>query len=230
MEATDRRAEANRENAQWSTGPRTPTGKAASARNSLRHGLLARETVLPDEDPAAFDAFADDLLENLAPSGAVEELLAARVVDAAWRLRRAARIEDGLLAAHYHAAEEARAQAVATRYVEDLAGPFPPEITNKLRHAAAIKRAAAARETADARDDTLLGLGFARDAAEADALGKLARYEAALERSLYRALHELQRLQAARAGADVPLPAAVDVTVSAGGFVSHTGASGPGLE
>jgi hypothetical protein len=43
---------------------------------------------------------------------------------------------------------------------------------------------------------------------------RLSRYEAALERSLYRALHELQRLQALRAGQASPLPVAVDVTFS----------------
>lgn len=45
------------------------------------------------------------------------------------------------------------------------------------------------------------------------ALAKVQRYEAGLERSRYRALHELQRLQAARlAGRPVTPPAAVDVT------------------
>jgi hypothetical protein len=44
-------------------------------------------------------------------------------------------------------------------------------------------------------------------------LEKLARYEAHLSRQLSQALHELERLQAARAGARVPPPAALDVTV-----------------
>jgi len=44
----------------------------------------------------------------------------------------------------------------------------------------------------------------------------LSRYETALERGLYKALHELQRLQAARAGALVPLPVVVDVSLDAG--------------
>jgi len=35
-----------------------------------------------------------------------------------------------------------------------------------------------------------------------------------LERSLYKALHELQRLQAARDGQAIPLPEAVDIEVS----------------
>ena len=42
-------------------------------------------------------------------------------------------------------------------------------------------------------------------------LATLSRYEAGLERALYRALHELQRLQAARQGRAVPLPVAIDV-------------------
>ena len=45
----------------------------------------------------------------------------------------------------------------------------------------------------------------------------LSRYESTLERSLFKALHELQRLQAERQGDAVPLPEAVDVEVSVSG-------------
>lgn len=45
-------------------------------------------------------------------------------------------------------------------------------------------------------------------------LEKLTRYESHLERSLYRALHELQRLQAARLGGNVSAPAVLDVDVA----------------
>ncbi len=48
-------------------------------------------------------------------------------------------------------------------------------------------------------------------------MGVLSRYEVTLERSFYKALHELQRLQAARGGQAVPLPEAVDVEVSISG-------------
>ena len=41
----------------------------------------------------------------------------------------------------------------------------------------------------------------------------LSRYEASIERGLYRALHELERLQRLRAGDAVPPPEAVDVNV-----------------
>lgn len=46
-----------------------------------------------------------------------------------------------------------------------------------------------------------------------DTFGKLARYEAHIERGMYKALHELQRLQAARRGKAVTPPVAVDVGV-----------------
>jgi hypothetical protein len=40
---------------------------------------------------------------------------------------------------------------------------------------------------------------------------KLTRYERMLEKSIYKALHELQRIQSARAGDKLPAPLAVDV-------------------
>lgn len=53
-----------------------------------------------------------------------------------------------------------------------------------------------------------VGAAFTQDR---ETFTTLARYERALERSLYAALHELQRLQAARAGEGVAPPAVVDV-------------------
>jgi len=49
------------------------------------------------------------------------------------------------------------------------------------------------------------------------------RYEMMIERSIYKALHELERIQAKRNGENVPLPVALDVDISGGkenGFVS----------
>jgi hypothetical protein len=62
---------------------------------------------------------------------------------------------------------------------------------------------------------TMLGHTFVSDANQGNAFSKLSRYETAIERSLYKALHELQRLQAARrAEGSVQPPVAVDVDVS----------------
>lgn len=43
---------------------------------------------------------------------------------------------------------------------------------------------------------------------------KVFRYEIMLERGIYKALHELQRLQAERKGKKVPLPVAIDMDIS----------------
>ena len=48
--ATEAQINANRRNAQKSTGPRSPEGKAATSRNALKHGLCAEKHLLVDED------------------------------------------------------------------------------------------------------------------------------------------------------------------------------------
>jgi hypothetical protein len=52
------------------------------------------------------------------------------------------------------------------------------------------------------------------DFAHNDIYGKLIRYEMSIERGIYKALHELQRIQAARAGEKTPLPVAIDVDIA----------------
>jgi hypothetical protein len=89
---------ANRRNARKSTGPVTEAGKAAASQNALRHGLTARQIASADERSADFAAFAAALRRDLAPEGEVEEQLAERLILAAWRLRRAARAERGVIA------------------------------------------------------------------------------------------------------------------------------------
>ena len=88
---------ANRRNARKSTGPVTEAGKAAASQNALRHGLTARQIASTDERSADFAEFAAALRCDLAPEGEVEEQ-AERVILAAWRLRRAARAERGVIA------------------------------------------------------------------------------------------------------------------------------------
>ena len=88
------RAEASRTNGAKSRGPKTEEGKARSAQNALKHGMRAeRHIVLPDEDAAEFAGLEAALVEELAPVGALQTVLARRVAVAAWRLARADRIE-----------------------------------------------------------------------------------------------------------------------------------------
>jgi hypothetical protein len=93
------RAEASRRNGAKSRGPKTREGKARSAQNALKHGLCAQKhVVLPDEDAASFALHEAALMDELAPRGALQTVLAQRIVAAAWRLSRAERIEVELFA------------------------------------------------------------------------------------------------------------------------------------
>jgi hypothetical protein len=94
VSVSNARAEASRRNGAKSRGPRTPEGKARSARNALKHGMRAEKYVLlADEDAAEFAAFQAALAEELAPVGALQSVLARRIAVAAWRLMRADRME-----------------------------------------------------------------------------------------------------------------------------------------
>lgn len=66
--------------------------------------------------------------------------------------------------------------------------------------------------TMDGENGKNLGEALSYDFANYDTYGKLIRYEASIERGFYKALHELQRLQAVRNGQAVPVPLAVDVS------------------
>ncbi|MBN2133328.1 MAG: hypothetical protein JW741_27770, partial [Sedimentisphaerales bacterium] len=100
--ATQAQIQANRSNAQKSTGPRTTDGKAAVSQNALKHGLCAERTVIAGEDLGEFEFYRDRMLGELTPDGEVESMLAERVVSLSWRLRRTERAQneafDALLA------------------------------------------------------------------------------------------------------------------------------------
>jgi hypothetical protein len=90
------RAEASRRNGAKSRGPATPEGKARTSRNALKHGLCAgHHVVVEGESPEAFAAFEAALVDDLAPAGALQKLLAGRIARAAWRLERAERLAAG---------------------------------------------------------------------------------------------------------------------------------------
>jgi hypothetical protein len=90
--------EANRRNAQQSTGPRTEAGKKASSLNALRHGLTSRVVVLPSEDLDAYKKFCDEYLASLDPATFAERQCAQTIIDTQWRLNRVRGLEDGMLA------------------------------------------------------------------------------------------------------------------------------------
>ena len=74
--ATEAQILANRLNAEKSTGPTTPEGKAAVSQNALKHGLTAENDLISSEDLTEFEAFRDATIREYAPLTAVELMLA----------------------------------------------------------------------------------------------------------------------------------------------------------
>jgi len=97
--ASARQTEANRRNAQKSTGPRTEEGKEISSLNAYKHGLTGQRVIMTAEEAEARVGFTEGIFEDLKPVGAMEETLVQSIADSHWRIHRAVAIEDNIFAA-----------------------------------------------------------------------------------------------------------------------------------
>ena len=84
---------ANTANAQRSTGPVSPAGKARSAMNSHVHGLCAKHILVGSEDKPEYVRMAGNYFIELHPNGEIEQTLFDEVIGAAWQLSRLRRME-----------------------------------------------------------------------------------------------------------------------------------------
>src|SRR5277367_6834369 len=92
------RIDANRQNAQSSTGPRSEAGKQKSALNSVRHGLTGQTIILPADQVETYKNFSEGLLKELAPVGVHEADLAHSIVSSRWRLHQISSMESAIYA------------------------------------------------------------------------------------------------------------------------------------
>jgi hypothetical protein len=88
---------ANAADAQLSTGPTSPEGKAKSSLNALKTGLTGRTVLLPTEDAVAYQQHVSDEKE-LRPAGQRECDLVQSIADASWRLQRIPALESAIYA------------------------------------------------------------------------------------------------------------------------------------
>src|SRR3984957_1201238 len=86
--ATKAQVDANRRNAQNSTGPKTPEGKDKSRRNGLQHGLTAKTCMLEDEDPEALVDLLNEIREKFNPKDTDEDFLVERMAKARFKYNR----------------------------------------------------------------------------------------------------------------------------------------------
>jgi hypothetical protein len=156
--ATDKQTAANRLNAQKSTGPKTPEGRAAVRLNGVKHGLTAETIVLKGESEADFTNLLDSLEAEHDPVSPTEEALVVQLAMATWRLRRL-----------YH--QEAGFYTCQLQSLVGMQKDLNLDDAGRMGHAAAWSEST---------------------------LTLFNRQEARMERTFYRALHELQRLRKER--------------------------------
>ncbi len=236
---------ANQQNALRSTGPRSAAGKSSASQNAIRHGLRAEHTVIPGEDPEEFNRFRQMMLDDLAPAGALEVMLADRIVAAIWKLHRAGRVETELfkemdilpqdsgsnnseipfsvaftktytcpvyernlekkdlpascescsLTPQPNISEPQTVAPIVTE--EDSSGPAQGEEKTDLP---------VPDKERETKPQSPLALGrlFKSDMAGGNILARFRLYEAQIERSLYKALAELQKFQILRSNLWMP--------------------------
>jgi hypothetical protein len=150
--STAAQATANLANAQHSTGPRTDDGKAASAQNSLKHGLTAKSVLLPGEDEAAYRKMCEGMFESLDPGCTLEKELVQLLCDTQWRLQRCGRIEAAILSADFldfkaldimskHEARLKKQHSITLKEVRDLIEARRKEQEVTMKDAMTIRRA-----------------------------------------------------------------------------------------
>jgi hypothetical protein len=182
MMSTERQRDANRKNAEKSTGPTSEEGKAASSRNSWKHGLRALAVVYPDEDGEEYLLHLVSLRLERRPKGPLEAFLVERMAQCMWKIWRTYRLESEFIELGIGSADQSLRLAAQD-----------PKVPKWFREAAAAAEGPQGATTA------LIELTNPRSA---PALLLLFRYRAEAERALYKALHELERIQAARKSAE----------------------------
>ena len=201
--------ESNRSNALKSTGPRTAKGKEIVAANATKHGLMARRAVIEGESQAEYDAFCAATFDDRSPVGMMEHELTDIIASSFWRLRRIKRIEVELLDSFTDTPPPSPGKenklpftVIIRKTYTGLPPEDEPEADNSPNchpeRSDAESRDLSKQESSALQNRLSLGHAFVTDTAAGNALTKLQRYEAHVNRTLYKAMAELNRLQRER--------------------------------
>lgn len=203
---SEKQIRANRENAKRSTGPKTPNGKQMSSKNAIKHGVLSKEIVLPDEDVGQFEELITGLYNHFQPEGQLEVELVDRLAADFWRGRRLHRIEASVLSARINEVKERlRLQRKSASAESDPKNPKSQ--TNE---------GAGERNEGETDEREVIGMAFGDDLFDCKILALLPRYDTNIAKSISRLIHELERQQALRKGANVTLPIVGDLDIHLG--------------
>ena len=174
--ATSKQINANRKNALLSKGPKTDLGKLNSSKNSLKHGLTAKQLVI-GENLKEFEQYRDQMIEELKPVGILQEQVVFKIIDVGFRLRRIGKIEAGI-------------------YNQEILHHEADEYKNKIAEKIVFKEEELVQSSD--RSINLKGLAFARDCKYGSAILKLNTIEDKLMNKYYRQLDLLKMMQEER--------------------------------
>ena len=177
--ATKAQINANRQNAEKSTGPKTAEGKEAVSQNAFKHGLFVDKAVVRDESQDDYDRHRQALLAQWEPVGEMESIVAARLVNLTWRLERAQRMQN---------------QSIDVLGLEELDRLRADQFRGIYREVNGISM----QDAGISKDHLLLGRMATRDWSSYRVLDKMMLYERRIENSMYETMHELEKLQEAR--------------------------------
>ncbi len=110
------RAEINRENSQYSTGPRTQAGKAKSSMNHFTHGFCGAFSLLPTESKHDFDHLLAALRQDHQPANTTEDILVERMAQHHWLSQRAIHLQTTLLSDNGLSEQNERTFSLYLRY------------------------------------------------------------------------------------------------------------------
>ena len=174
--ATIKQINANKKNALLSKGPKTDLGKLNSSKNSLKHGLTAKQLVI-GENLKEFEQYRDQMIEELKPVGILQEQVVFKIIDVGFRLRRIGKIEAGI-------------------YNQEILHHEADEYKNKIAEKIVFKEEDLVQSSD--RSINLKGLAFARDCKYGSAILKLNTIEDKLMNKYYRQLDLLKIMQEER--------------------------------
>ncbi len=158
--------------------------------------------------PDQFDEFRSALRDDLDPQGALQQYLVDKIVVDMWRLRRIPILE----AARYARGQQELIVLTLEKKAEEARlGPCGRSIDLDAEETEAAE-ANLARESSKLKIPEFEVIRVLEE--KLTTFANLSRHEQALSRAMLRNLHELERIQARRAGEHVPAPVVVDVNVS----------------
>ena len=141
--------------------------------------LFAREAVIHGENADEYDLYREAYLADLRPVGAMESMLAERIVSLSWRLLRAERLQN---------------QAIDAKILESAGGRVA-KVTRSLLPAGVRQKLA---DSGVMEPDPSLGRIFAKHSLDAWLLDRLQLYERRIETSMFRTIEQLRQFQRRR--------------------------------